>query len=158
MVEKSIVVDLVRNPKFFDDWNQSGKFNISGMDGSTKNYEFVMLTDTTEIPIYTSVDFIGTDGKLKTAIESSNKINVGTTGRVALNYSSINNSDRTITTQNSKVEIDFGENDYYLKAICLIDRTTKYVLAYCIFDTRFPVTEKFIFPASSMVWNIRNEV
>jgi len=154
MVEKSIVVDLVRNPKFFDDWNQSGKFNVSGMNGSTKNYEFVMLKD----PVSTTADFMGTDGELTTTAESNLKIDVGTTGRVALAYTDIGNGNRTITTQNSKLEINFGDNNYYLKAICLIDRTTKYILAYCIFDKAIPVTNKFIFPASSMVWNIHNEV
>lgn len=154
MVEKSIVVDFIRNPKFFDDWNQSGKFNVSGMNGSTQNYEFVLLEgDSNSIS-----DYMNANGTMNTSAVSSVRINVSTSGRVALAYNDLGNGNRSITTQNSALEINLGDNDYYLKAILLIDRTTNYILAYSILQNKIPVTNKIVFPESCMIWTIRSEV
>ena len=152
MVDKSIIFDFKRTPNFLNNFNQSGKFNISQMDGATKNFEFV-LSNSCEANIEDNLD---SNGALKNTVSI---IDVSTTGRVALNFVNVGGNNRSIISQDTDLEINMGENNYYLKAIFLRSRVSPYyVLAYCILDKTIPVTRKFTIPKSSVVWTIKDEI
>lgn len=152
MVDKSIIFDFIRTPNFINNFNQSGKFNISQMDGVTKNFEFV-LSDGCQANIEDNLNSSGALDSTKVSV-----IDIGTTGRVALNFVNVGGNNRSIISQNTDLEIDMGDDNYYLKAIFLRSRVSPYyVLAYCILDKTIPVTGTFTIPESSVVWTIKDE-
>lgn len=152
MVDKSIPFDFIRTPNFINNFNQSGKFNISQMDGVTKNFEFV-LSNGCQANIE---DNLNSSGGLDT--NEVSVINTSTTGQVALNFVNVGGNNRSIVSQNSDLEIIMGNNNYYLKAIFLRSRISPYyVLAYCILDKTIPVTGTLTIPKSSVVWTIKDE-
>ena len=151
MVEKSIIFDFIRTPNFIDNINRTGCFDVNDMDGTTKNYEFVLASSCEE----NIEDNLDSDGCLNSNVTT---INIGTSGEVALNYSTSLNNNRIISMGSSNVTVDVGDNDYYLKGLFLQDKTTGYVLAYCILARTVPITNEIVFPASGVVWTIRNEV
>ena len=151
MAEKSIILDFIRTPDFIDNINRVGCFDINDMDGTTKNYEFVLAT-TCEQSIEDNLDEFGCLNSKVTPI------NIGTNGQVALTYSKGLNNNRIISMGSSNVTVDVGDNDYYLKGLFLQDINSGYVLAYCILTRTVPISNEVVFPVSGVIWTIRNEV
>lgn len=152
MTDKSIIFDFIRTPNFLENFNQSGKFNVNSMDGTSKNFEFVlarMCEDNIE-------DNLDANGGLKVSSTIS-LIDIGTSGQVALDFKSVGGNSRIISTQASDLVIDMGDVNEFLKGLFLREKTTKYVLAYCILDKKIPVTNTITIPKSSLVWNIKDE-
>ena len=154
MVDKSIIFDFTRVPRFMDDYNLETAFQVAQMDGINKNYEFV-IADSCPANIE---DCLNSNGTLKTTGEDAvHPIDIGNDGQVSLIYSSGVNASRIISLGSSDVTIDVGDINVMLKAMFLRDIHTGYVLAYCILARSIPITNQVIFPASGVVWTIRNE-
>jgi len=148
MTEQSIIFDFTRVPNFMDDYNL--QFLVSEMDGNNKNYEFVLASSCGD----NIEDCINNDGTLNNNVTT---IDIGNDGEVALLYSKGVNGNRIISLGSSDVTLDVGSDTVMLKALFLIDSSTGYVLAYCILARSVPITNQVIFPASGVVWTIRNE-
>lgn len=154
MAQQSLVIDLIRTPDFMDNYNLDGCFKVAQMDGTTKNYEFVFASACKE----NIEDNLTQYGALNNQVTTITPQGDPDSGLVALTYSKGVNNNRTISLGSSNVTIDFGDVDVYLKAVFLTDANTGYVLAYCILTRTIPITNEVVFPASGLVWNIRNEV
>ena len=151
MAERSIIFDFRRTPNFIKNMNQSGCFNVNGMDGTTQNYEFVLASaceDNIE-------DNLNNDGTLKNSAVTT--INVGTSGRVALKFANIGGNNCTISLPATDTTVTIGNVDVYLKGLFLKDRTSGYVIAYAILTKRIPITNQMVFPKDKIVWTIKNE-
>lgn len=153
MTDKSIIFDFIRTPNFLENFNQSGKFNVNSMNGTSKNFEFVLARNCE----YNIEECLDNDGKLKTSDTVNSLIDVGTSGQVALSFTDVGGNSRIISTQASDLVIDMGDVNEFLKGVFLRDKTSKYVLAYCILDKKIPVTNTIIIPKSSLIWNIKDE-
>ena len=133
-----------------DDYNL--KFLVEEMDGINNNYQFV-LADTCPENIE---DCLTANGTLDaTKVHEINLI--GNDGDVSLIYSKGVNASRVISLGSSDVTLDVGDINVMLKAMFLRDIHTGYVLAYCILARSIPITNQVIFPATGIVWTIRNE-
>lgn len=152
-MDKSIIFDFTRVPDFMDNYNI--EFLVAEMDGTNKRYEFV-LADSSPDNIE---DCLNADGTLKTT--GNNPVHPITLqsgdGQVSLVYSKGVNASRVISLGSSDVTLDVGDINVMLKAMFLRDISTGYVLAYCILARSIPITNQVIFPASGVVWTIRNE-
>ena len=154
MVDKSIPFDFVRTPNFLDNMNQTNKFNVSQMDGTTKNFEFVLASNCQD----NIEDNLNRSGGLISDNTKISFIDIGTSGRVALNFVNIGGNNRSILSQSTDLVINMGDVNEFLKGIFLRNRTNPYyVLAYCILDKKIPVTGRFTIPKNSVVWNINDE-
>ena len=149
MVEQSIVFDFTRVEDFMDDYNI--EFFVADMDGVNKNYEFVIADDSPD-----NIDeCLDSDGAIDTS--EVHTLNIGDDGEVSLLYSKGVNGSRVISLGSSDVVMDVGDENVSMKAMFLRSLSTGYVLAYCILARPVPITESVIFPASGLVWTIRNE-
>lgn len=147
--EKSYIFDFIRVPNFMDDYNL--QFFVAEMDGTSKNYEFVLSQSCPD----NIEDCLNDDGGLNSNVAT---VDIGTQGEISLLYSKGVNNSRVITLSASSVVLDVGDIDVMMKGLFLRDISTGYVLAYCILQRTVPITNEVIFPASGVVWNIRNEV
>lgn len=151
-MDKSIIFDFTRVPDFMDDYNI--EFLVAEMDGVNKNYEFV-LADSSPDNID---DCLNNDGTLRTTGDNAvHTVDIGNDGQVSLIYSKGVNASRIISLGSSDVTLDVGDINVMLKAMFLRDISTGYVLAYCILARSIPITNQVIFPATGIVWTIRNE-
>ena len=150
MTDSSIVFDFVRTPNFIDNMNLGSCFQLSEMDGTTKNYEFVLATDCPN----NIEDCLDSNGALNNQVTTLNDVD----GSVALTYSKGVDNNRIISMGSTAVSLDVGPVDTYLKALFLRQSDTGYVLAYCILTRTLPITNEVVLPASGVVWTIRNEV
>jgi hypothetical protein len=149
MTEQSFVFDFIRTPNFMDNFNK--EFDVDDMDGTTKNFEFVLASSCPD-----NIDGEGgclTDGCL------NNSVTIVTTEEVALLWSKGVDNDRAISLGgNTSVTIDVGDVNVYMKGLFLRDGTSGYVLAYCILTKTVPITGSVVLPAEGVVWQIRTEV
>lgn len=149
MANQSVVFGFTRVPNFMDDYNI--EFLVDDMDGSTKNYAFVIATS---CPANIDDCLDPDDGTLNNDVV---KYNIGDDGDVALLYSKGVNGNRTISLGASDVTINVGDNDIMLAGLFLVSKASGYVLAYSILARSVPITNQVIFPATGLVWSIRNE-
>ena len=149
MTDKSIVFDFTRVENFMDDYNI--EFFVADMNGTDKNYEFV-LADSSPDNIE---DCLNANGTLNTS--EVHVIDIGDDGEVPLLYSNGVKGSRIISLGSSDVTFDVGDENVSLKALFLRSVSTGYVLAYSILARTVPITNTVIFPASGLVWTIRNE-
>lgn len=149
MVEQSIIFDFTRVENFMDDYNI--EFFVADMDGINKNYEFVIADSCND----NIEDCLNDDGTLNTDVVHT--VNIGDDGEVSLIYSKGVRGSRVISLGSSDVVMDVGDENVSMKAMFLRSISTGYVLAYCILARAVPITESVIFPASGLVWTIRNE-
>jgi len=149
MVEQSIIFDFTRVENFMDDYNI--EFFVADMDGINKNYEFVIADSSND----NIEDCLNDDGTLNT--DEVHTVNIGDDGEVSLIYSKGVRGSRVISLGSSDVVMDVGDENVSMKAMFLRSISTGYVLAYCILARAVPITESVIFPASGLVWTIRNE-
>ena len=152
MVNKSIIFDFIRTPNFLNNMNQSGKFNVNKMDGQHKYYEFVLASNCAD----NIEDNLDGNGNLKTDGTIS-KINIGTSGQVILNFTSLGGNNRQIVSQSTNLVIDMGDVNTFLKGVFLREISTTYPIAYCIFETAIPVTGTITIPKNSVIWTINDE-
>ena len=146
MTDKSIIFDFTRVPNFMDDYNL--EFFVAEMDGITNRYEFV-LADT--CPDNIEDCLVEGEGTLNTNVVHTIDLQSGD-GTVSLIYSKGVNASRIISLGSSDVTLDVGDINVILR-----DISTGYVLAYCILARSIPITNQVIFPATGIVWTIRNE-
>lgn len=132
-----------------DDYNI--EFFVADMDGINKNYEFVIADSSND----NIEDCLNDDGTLNT--DEVHTVNIGDDGEVSLIYSKGVRGSRVISLGSSDVVMDVGDENVSMKAMFLRSISTGYVLAYCILARAVPITESVIFPASGLVWTIRNE-
>ena len=150
MAEQSFIFDFIRTPDFMDNFNRSGCFDVNDMDGINKNYEFVLSSSCPD----NIEDCLDSEGCLKNTVTT---VNVGDDGQISLLWSKGIGNDRTISLGgNSSVTLDVGDVNVMMKGLFLRDISTGYVLAYCILTRTVPITNEVVFPASGLLWNIRN--
>lgn len=151
MADSSIVFDFSRTPDFIDNMNIGSCFQLSEMDGTTKNFEFVLATSCPD----NIEDCLDANGGLNNSVTVLNDVD----GTVALNYSkTTTNNNRIISMGSTAISLDVGPVDTYLKALFLRQVNTGYVLAYSILARTVPITNEIVLPASGVIWTIRNEV
>ena len=148
MTNQSVVFGFTRVPDFMDDYNI--EFLVDDMDGSSKNYAFVIATSCPS----NITECLNSNGTLSNDVVT---YNIGDDGDVALLYSKGVNGNRTISLGASDVTINVGDNDIMLAGLFLISKSSGYVLAYSILARSVPITNQVIFPATGLVWSIRNE-
>lgn len=150
MAEQSFIFDFIRTPDFMDNINRSGCFDTVDMDGTSKNYEFVLSSSCPD----NIDDCLDNDGCLNNSVTT---VNIGDDGQISLLWSKGVDNDRVISLGgNSAVTLDVGDINVMMKALFLRDISTGYVLAYCILTRTVPITNEVVFPASGVIWNIRN--
>lgn len=149
MTEQSIIFGFTRVENFMDDYNI--EFFVDDMNGTDKNYEFVIADSSPD----NIGDCLNSDGTLNTT--EVHTINIGDDGEVSLLYSKGVNGSRIISLGSSDVVLDVGDENVSLKALFLRSISTGYVLAYSILARSVPITNEVIFPATGVVWTIRND-
>lgn len=153
MVEQYIF-EFTRVDSFLDDMNREGKFDIYDMDGITKNYKMVLVSNCPS-DIEDCIDDDGTllDDEIVHRVES-----VGVEdGLCALLYSHGINGERTISIATSLVSYDLGDMKDQLQAVFLVNMVdgSGYVMAYAINNYRFPIEGQVLLPCDGMLWTIR---
>ena len=148
------VFEFTRVDSFLDDMNREGKFDVLDMDGITKNYKMVLVSNCPN-NIEDCIDEDGTllDDDIVTRVET-----LGTDdGRCALLWGKGVNGERTISIASSTVNYDLGDANDNLKAVFLINLVegTGYVLAYAINSYSFPIDGEIILPCDGMLWTIK---
>ena len=147
------VFDFIRVDDFLDNLNREGKFDSQDMDGITKNYKMVLVSDCPN-DITECLDEDGTINNDKVQIINT----YGTyDGYCSLLWSKGINGERTITISDSTVSYDLGDNQTNLKASFLVNLVegSGYVLAYAINSYSFLVKGQIILPVDGMLWSIK---
>lgn len=148
------IFEFTRVDNFLDDMNRDGKFDIYDMDGLTKNYKMVLVSDCpTDIE-----QCIDEDGTLlgDDIVHRIESLGIDD-GMCSLLYSHGINGERTISISDSVVSYDLGDNQEQLKAVFLVNMVdgSGYVIAYAINNYSFPVSGEVILPCDGMIWSIR---
>lgn len=148
------IFEFTRVDNFLDDMNRDGKFDIYDMDGLTKNYKMVLVSDCpTDIE-----QCIDEDGTLlgDDIVHRIESLGIDD-GMCSLLYSHGVNGERTISISDSVVSYDLGDNQEQLKAVFLVNMVdgSGYVIAYAINNYSFPVSGEVILPCDGMIWSIR---
>lgn len=148
------IFEFTRVDNFLDDMNRDGKFDIYDMDGLTKNYKMVLVSDC-PTDIEKCIDEDGTllGDDIVHRIESLGVDD----GMCSLLYSHGVNGERTISISDSVVSYDLGDNQEQLKAVFIVNMVdgSGYVIAYAINNYSFPVSGEVILPCDGMIWSIR---
>ena len=148
------VFEFTRVDSFLDDINREGRFDTADMDGITKNYKMVLVSDCPN-NIDDCLDEDGTllDDSIVTRVETLGVED----GLCALLWSKGINGERTISIATSSVNYDLGDASDNLKAVFLVNMVegTGYVLAYAINNYSFPIDGAVILPCDGMLWTIK---
>ena len=151
----SYVFEFTRVDDFLDNINREGYFDTSDMEGLSKNYKMVLISDCPN-DINECLDVDGTIDTEKCQIVDTNGVD---DGMCSLMWSKGVNGERSISIADSTVTYDLGDNDSELKAVFLINMVegSGYVLAYAINSYSFPIDGEVILPCDGMLWSIRYE-
>ena len=149
----SYIFEFNRVDSFLDDINREDKFDTLDMDGVTKNYKMVLVSDCPN-DINECIDedgtLLGDDVVQKISTLGADD------GKCALLWSKGINGERTLSVNNSTVNYDLGDAVANVKAIFLVSLAngSGYVLAYAINSYAFPVEGEVIMPCDGMIWSI----
>lgn len=148
----SYVFEFTRVDSFLDDMNREGKFDTADMDGISKNYRMVLVSDCPN-NIEECIDIDGTLTDSVSIIDTMGEDD----GFCALLWSKGINGERTISIANSTVNYDLGDASEELKAVFLVNivEGSGYVLAYAINSYSFPIDGEVILPCDGMLWSIK---
>jgi len=152
--------EFIRVDTFLDDINREDCFDTRDMDGISKNYRIILVS---ECPLDIN-DCLDEDGTLITPYDAENGkgVNIITTegdddGFVSLLWSKGINGERTISLSDSLVTYDFGSETVQVKGAFLVNTVngTGYVLAYGINNKTVTLDGTFISPVNGMIWAMR---
>lgn len=145
--------DFTKVDNFLDDLNREGKFDSLDMDGISKNYKMVLVSECPN-DIEKCLD---EDGTLNDEVEIIDTLGVDD-GLCSLLWSKGINSERSISFADSSVTYNLGDNTADLKAVFLVNMVegSGYVLAYSINSYSFPIEGEIILPCDGMLWSMRN--
>lgn len=150
----SYIFEFSRVDTFLDDINREGKFDTRDMDGITKNYKMLLVS---ECPNNIE-DCIDEDGTLLSddIVHRIETIGVDD-GMCSMLWSKGINGERTMSIADSTVVYDLGDSSEELKAVFLVNMSegTGYVIAYAINSYSFPIDGEVILPCDGMVWTIK---
>ena len=150
----SFVFEFTRVDNFLDDINRDGKFDTNDMDGITKNYKMVLVSDCPN-DINDCIDSDGTllDDSVVNRIDTYGVDD----GLCSLLWIKGINGERSISINTSSVVYDLGDDSSELKAVFLVNMVdgSGYVLAYAINDYSFPVDGEIILPCDGSLWSIK---
>ena len=148
------IFEFQRVDSFLDDINRDGKFDTLDMDGITKNYKIVLVSDCPD-DIEDCLDMDGTllDDNIVHRVET---IGVDD-GLCSLLWIKGINGERTISIASSTVVYDLGDTTDDLKAVFLVNMVdgSGYVLAYAINSYSFPVEGELILPCDGTLVSIK---
>lgn len=147
------IFEFNRVDSFLDDMNREGKFDIYDMDGVTKNYKMVLVSECPS-DINDCLDEDGTlDGEKVHRIDGLGEND----GMLSLLYSHGINGERTISISDSVVSYDLGDAQHEIQAVFLVNMVdgSGYVMAYAINNYRFPVEGEVLLPCDGMLWTIK---
>ena len=148
------VFEFTRVDSFLDDMNREGKFDTADMDGITKNYKMILVSDCPN-DINDCLDEDGTllDDSIVTRVETLGVED----GLCSLLWGKGLNGERSISISTSSVTYDLGDRTDSLKAVFLVNivEGTGYVLAYAINSYSFPIDGEIILPCDGMLWTIK---
>ena len=148
------VFEFTRVDSFLDDMNREGKFDTMDMDGITKNYMMILVSNCPD----NIEDCLDEDGTLLDDDVVTRVPTIGVNdGRCSLLWSKGVNGERTISIASSTVAYDLGNLQSNLKAVFLVNLVegTGYVLAYAINSYSFPIDGEVILPCDGMLWTIK---
>ena len=148
------IFEFTRVDNFLDDINRDGKFDTLDMDGITKNYKMVLVSDCPD-NIEECIDVDGTllDDSIVHRVET-----IGVEdGLCSLLWAKGINGERTISINSSTVVYDLGDESDELKAVFLVNMVngSGYVLAYAINSYSFPISGEVILPCDGSLWSIK---
>lgn len=148
------IFEFQRVDNFLDDINRDGKFDTLDMDGITKNYKIVLVSDCPD-DIEKCIDIDGTllDDNIVHRVET---IGVDD-GLCSLLWIKGINGERTISIASSTVVYDLGDTSDDLKAVFLVNMVngSGYVLAYAINSYSFPIEGEVILPCDGTLVSIK---
>jgi len=146
------IFEFTRVDTFLDDMNRDGKFDVMDMDGTTKNYKMILVSDCPN----NIEDCLDEDGTLNSDVTIINTLGVND-GYCALQWIKGINGERSMSIVDSTVVYDLGDTNENLKAVFLVNMVegSGYVLAYAINSHSFPIDGEVILPCDGMVWSIR---
>lgn len=148
------VFEFTRVDTFIDDMNREGKFDIYDMDGVTKNYKMILVSECPD----NIDDCLDDDGTLlpDDIVHRVESYGVDD-GLCSLLYSHGINGERTISINDSIVAYDLGDEQEELKAVFLVNMVegSGYVIAYAINSYKFPISGEVLLPCDGMVWTIK---
>ena len=146
------VFEFTRVDSFFDDMNREGCFDTLDMDGTSKNYKMLLISDCPN-DINDCIDDDGTVNTKNCQIIDTLGVN---DGLCALSWDKGVNGERSISIVDSTVVYDLGDRNTDLKAVFLVNMVegSGYVLAYAINSYSFPITGEVILPCDGMLWSI----
>lgn len=146
--------EFTRVDDFLDNMNRDGKFDVLDMDGISKNYKMVLVSDCPN-NIDECIDIDGTllDDSVVHRIETLGVED----GLCSLLWSKGINGERTLSISSSSVVYNIGDNVEDLKAVFLVNMVegSGYVLAYAINSYTFSVTGEIILPCDGMLFSIK---
>lgn len=132
--------DFTRVPRFFVDWNK--KFDIELMTATSNNFQFV-FSDYAPTNIS---DCLTANGTL------SSEVNV----LYSLDCALKRNEECTTISVANEVTWNIGTAIHPVKAVFLKQKSTNYVLGYCIHQNSIEVTNKVIVPTDTILWSFQN--
>ena len=152
--------EFTRVDSFMDDINRGDCFDTNDMDGITPNYRFVLASECADY----IEDCIDEDGTLITPYDSVTNTGVNLVdltndedGLVSMLWSKGVNGERTMSVADSTISYSFGEEEYDIKAIFLINISngSGYVLAYAINNKAVTMQSDLILPCDGVVWSFK---
>lgn len=154
MALDNFVFEFTRVDNFLDDINRDGCFDTLDMDGVTKNYKMVLVSDCPN-DIEECIDMDGTlkDDSIVHRVQTFGEDD----GYCSLLWSDGINGERYISVVDSTVSYDLGNLQDSLKAVFLVNMVdgSGYVLAYAINSYSFPIEGEVILPCDGMLWSIQ---
>lgn len=151
----SYIFDFTRVDDFLDNINREGYFDTNDMDGLTKNYRMILVSDCPD----DIEECLDEDGTLDTEKCQEVQTLGEDDGLCSLLWSRGINGERSISMADSTVNYDLGDLDSELKAVFLVNTVegSGYVLAYAINSYAFPIDGEIILPCDGVLWSMGYE-
>lgn len=140
-MEQSYLFDFQASPLFFDRWNID--FKLLEMNDSD-NFEFVFSDYASD-----NIQDCLTSGALNTT-----NVHIAQSGTAVVDCSLKWDSDARTISIRDDVEWEVGDDNVFLKAVFLRNKTTGFVMGYCIHMNSFDVTNSVTFDKDTILWSI----
>lgn len=152
--------EFIRVDSFLDDMNRESCFDTKDMDGISKNYKVILVSECAD----DINDCLDEDGTLITPYddETGTGVNIVETegdddGFISLLWSKGINGERTMSVSDSLLTYDFGATPKNVRGAFLVSvgNGSGYVLAYSINNKQIRLDNTFISPVNGMIWSMR---
>lgn len=142
--------NFIRVDKFLDDMNREDCFDTADMDGISKNFKIVLVSDCPS----NITDCLDDEGTLNEDVTILNTLGEDD-GLVAMQWTHGINGERSMSITSSMVVYNFPDVDVHIKGAFLVSyrNGSGYVIAYCIdnIHLEIPKNKQLIIPISDNV-------